>query len=146
MAGHADSIIVHRTRYYERSEADDRILNAPFVDNSYKWGGGGFLSTPEDMIRFGAAHLEPGFFHEETLALFFTPVLLNDGSVGGYGFGWRVDRSDSDLVHHTGGSVGGDTILMMHRGNGWMVAAVGNLGDADVRDLGRPLIALFSGS
>ncbi len=146
VAGHADSIVGQRTRFYERSEKDGRIVNAPFVDNSYKWGGGGFLSTPEDMIRFGAAHLEAGFFREETLALFFTPVRLSDGGIGGYGFGWRVDSADPDLVSHTGGSVGGDTILLMHRGTGWMVAAVGNLGDAGMRDLGRPLIELFSGS
>lgn len=28
-------------------------MNAPYVDNSYKWAGGGFLSTVKDLIQFG---------------------------------------------------------------------------------------------
>ena len=28
-------------------------MNAPYVDNSYKWGGGGFLSTVGDLVHFG---------------------------------------------------------------------------------------------
>lgn len=27
------------------------------MDNSYKWGGGGFISTTEDLVKFGNAML-----------------------------------------------------------------------------------------
>lgn len=34
-----------------------RLVNAPNVDNSYKWAGGGFLSTVSDLLSFGNAML-----------------------------------------------------------------------------------------
>ena len=40
-------------RYYKRSEKNHRLLNVPYVDNSYKWSGGGFLSNTEDLVVFG---------------------------------------------------------------------------------------------
>ncbi len=42
VADHTDSIIPQRTEFYNRDN-NRRVLNAPFVDNSYKWAGGGFL-------------------------------------------------------------------------------------------------------
>ena len=44
--------LIGRTGYYERGD-DGVIVNGPYVDNSYKWAGGGFLSTPEDLLRIG---------------------------------------------------------------------------------------------
>ena len=34
-----------------------KLNNTPFVDNCYKWAGGGFISTSEDLIKFGNAML-----------------------------------------------------------------------------------------
>ncbi len=33
------------------------MRNAPYVDNSYKWAGGGFLSNVQDLVKFGNAML-----------------------------------------------------------------------------------------
>ncbi|CAG0921231.1 unnamed protein product [Notodromas monacha] len=33
------------------------IKNAPYVDNSYKWAGGGFLSSAGDLVKFGNSML-----------------------------------------------------------------------------------------
>ena len=33
------------------------LVNTPYVDISYKWAGGGFVSTTEDLARFGTAML-----------------------------------------------------------------------------------------
>jgi hypothetical protein len=38
-------LITERSRFYSRQK-DGSLENAPHVDNSYKWAGGGFLSTP----------------------------------------------------------------------------------------------------
>lgn len=131
LAGHTDSIIAHRTAFYQRSQGG-RLVNAPFVDNSYKWAGGGFLSTPEDLIRFGSAHLEPGFLEAETLETFFTSLRLDDGEETNYGVGWfiRPNERGERVVYHTGGSVGGTTVLYVNRDRGLVVAAVANIGGA----------------
>jgi len=44
LAGHTDSIVSHRTRFYERN-GEGTVLNAPHVDNSYKWAGGGLSGS-----------------------------------------------------------------------------------------------------
>ena len=49
-------LIANRARYYVRNEYH-RLRNAPYVDPSYKWAGGGLLSTVGDLIRFGSAML-----------------------------------------------------------------------------------------
>ena len=52
----SEPIIYNRARYYVRDQ-HHRLKNAPYVDNSYKWAGGGFLSTVGDLVRFGNAML-----------------------------------------------------------------------------------------
>ena len=52
----AAPIIYNRAKYYVRDE-HHRLRNAPYVDNSYKWAGGGFLSNVGDLIKFGNAML-----------------------------------------------------------------------------------------
>ena len=43
-------------RFYRRNE-NGHLVNAPYVDNSYKWAGGGFMSTAEDLVQFGNSML-----------------------------------------------------------------------------------------
>ena len=131
VAGHTDSIIPNRTRFYTLSRTGE-VLNAPYVDNSYKWAGGGFLSTPEDLLRFANGHLEPGFLQAETLELLFASQRTRDGTETGYGLGWRSSANSHGerIVSHGGGSVGGRTMLTMNRDNGLIVAIVANLSSA----------------
>ena len=144
-AGHTDSIVVDRTRFYERGE-DGRILNAPYVDNSYKWAGGGFLSTPEDLIRFGTAHLGPVYTSAESLETLFRSQQLNSGEATGYGIGWMSSVNDRGqrIVSHTGGSVGGTTVLLVNRDLGLVVAAVGNMSSGPIPGLGREIAEVFT--
>ena len=39
-------------RHYVKN-SKGRLVNAPYVDNSYKWAGGGFISDVTDLLRFG---------------------------------------------------------------------------------------------
>lgn len=135
LAGHTDSIIPHRTRFYVLDEDDGRVINAPFVDNSYKWAGGGFLSTPEDLVTFAAAHIDgAGFLADETLAALFASQRLRNGEETGYGIGWRTTANEHGeaVVSHTGGSVGGTTVLTLNRDTGLIVAIVANLSSAQL--------------
>jgi CubicO group peptidase (beta-lactamase class C family) len=131
IAGHTDLIIPHRTRFYAVNAEGD-VVNAPYVDNSYKWAGGGFLSTPEDLLIFANAHLSPGFLEAETLELLFASQRLRNGEETGYGIGWGSSTNDRGerIVSHTGGSVGGRTVLTANRDTGVIVAIVANLSSA----------------
>lgn len=124
-------IIPDRTRFYV-ADSTGQVVNAPYVDNSYKWAGGGFLSTPEDMLVFANGHLEPGFLQAETLEMLFASQRLRDGTETGYGIGWRsaTNEHGERIVSHTGGSVGGRTVLTLNRDTGLIVAIVANLSGA----------------
>jgi len=129
-----EKIILHRTRFYTRTK-DGQLQNAPYVDNSYKWAGGGFLSTVEDLVRFGSAHLRPGFLKQQTIDVLWTSQKTTDGKETGYGIGWNVSRDAKGrrVVHHGGGSVGGTTALIIYPEAKVVIALITNLSSAPIR-------------
>jgi len=120
-------IIEQRARFYTRWK-DKPVQNAPFVDNSYKWAGGGFLSTAEDLARFGSALLQPGFLKPESLRLLFTSQKTADGKETGYGIGWFVGKSKSGqrIYEHAGGAAGGSSQLIVYPDSHVVVAMICN--------------------
>ena len=99
-------IIANRSRYYEVDEGG--VYNSPWVDNSYKWAGGGFLSTSEDLVRFGNAHLGNDFLQPATIEMLWASQQTDAGEKTGYGIGWfdEMDAEGRRVVRHSGGSVG----------------------------------------
>ena len=136
-------IIPGRTRYYVRDDAG-RVVNAPFVNNSYKWAGGGFLSTTEDVLRFANAHLDDGFLSKSSLDLLFTEQKTRDGEGVGYGFGWFIRTRDDgrQLLSHSGGSVGGTSLMVMEPETRVVVVGLINLSGAD-NGVVREVLDLF---
>jgi serine beta-lactamase-like protein LACTB, mitochondrial len=146
VAGHTDSIIVGRTGFYERS-AEGAIVNAPYVDNSYKWAGGGFLSTPEDMVRFANGHLDSGFLSPETVELLWTSQRTTDGEETGYGIGWFTgDLNGQRTISHGGGSVGGNCLLLILPELNLVLAMTTNISNAGFRDLPQQIALRFAGN
>ncbi len=114
-------------------------MNCPYVDNSYKWAGGGFLSTVGDLLLFGNALLYsyqmaelkntdgllPGFLKPHTAKAIWAPVDKTEASWdkdGLYAQGWLVVekqqkygqcRSRRHYVSHTGGAVGASSVLLV---------------------------------
>lgn len=141
------AIIEQRSRSYDlRKDGADE--NAPYVDNSYKWAGGGFLSTPEDLVRFGSALLHPGFLTKNSLRLLFTSQKTTSGTETGYGIGWFVGKSQNgrQIYQHSGGSVGGTSQLILYPDTGVVIAFTTNLSEApwkigDVEAIAEPFAA-----
>ena len=127
VADHTDSIIPHRTRFYEVAE-DGRVYNSPFVDNSYKWAGGGFLSTPSDLVRFGMAHLDGDLLRPETIEMLWTSQRTTAGEETGNGIGWFLETKPdgTQTVSHGGGSIGGVTYLLLLPGDDAVAALTAN--------------------
>lgn len=91
-----EPIILDRSNYYIKSTKDRSVLiNAPAVDNSYKWAGGGLLSTVPDLLTFGNVMMYsylggkdgiPGYLKKSTVDMIWTPVPgTNAGSGRKYG-------------------------------------------------------------
>jgi CubicO group peptidase (beta-lactamase class C family) len=121
-------IIPGRARFYTRSEKTGRVTNAPYVDNSYKWAGGGFLSTAEDLVAFAHALLEGRLLRPETVQLLWTSMKTADGKDTDYGIGWTVDRDGKGRrrVRHSGGSMGGTANLVIYPEERLVVALLVN--------------------
>ncbi len=135
VAEHVDSLIMHRARFYVYR--DSLLMNAPYVDNSVKWAGGGFLSTAPDLVRFGNGLLTGRLLRPETLHLLFTSQRTTDGKETGYGLGWRVgEQRGRHVVWHTGGAVGGSSVLVLLPEEQVVVALIANLQGVRLAPLG----------
>ncbi len=131
-----DPIILNRSKYYMRNDKK-RLVNVPSVDNSYKWAGGGLLSTVNDLLKFGNKmlfmyqhHSDDNFLKSETIAnLLWTAqskpenvkskereLLCEPSETVSYGLGWFVcfDKNNNlKYAYHTGGAVGATSCLMI---------------------------------
>ena len=136
-------IIPGRTSYYVRDEAGN-VVNAPWVNNSYKWAGGGFLSTTEDVLAFANAHLDDDFLTEASRKLLFTEQRTRDGDGVGYGLGWFIRQRDDGrrLLSHSGGSVGGTSLMVMEPESRVVVVGLINLTRAN-NGVVREVLDLF---
>jgi serine beta-lactamase-like protein LACTB len=108
-------IVPQRARFYTR-DAAGAIVNAGFVDNSYKWAGGGFLSTAEDLVAYANVLLEGRLLRPETVRLLWTSQKTKDGKETGYGIGWDVERDKKGRLRiaHSGGAQGGTAYLVIY--------------------------------
>jgi len=155
-----EEIVPQRTRYYERTGGERTyrirqsswgdgergvLLNAPYSDNSNKFPSGGYMTTPEDLVRFGQAMLQPGFLKADTLRQLFTEQKTADGKPTGYGMNWFVEENPKDgpIWWHTGSSVGGNSILLLYPRRKLVLAIQTNLTDSNLKTLPRELASLF---
>ncbi|HEY7886018.1 MAG TPA: serine hydrolase domain-containing protein, partial [Cellvibrionaceae bacterium] len=68
------------------------LLKSPAVNLSYKYAGGGYLSTPTDIVSFANALLGNQFLSEKSVSELWTPVPLNNGDANpeNYALGFRL--------------------------------------------------------
>ncbi len=116
VADHADSLVAGRARWYSVADSGRAVVNAPWVDNSLKWAGGGFLSTAEDLAAFGDAMAGGRLIRRETAETLWTSQRQRDGRETRYGLGWivRQDSAGHRWVGHSGGSMGGTAYLVVY--------------------------------
>lgn len=139
-------LVPNRGRYYFRQ--DGKIYNEPEVDNSYKWASGGFLSTTDDLVRFGLAHMNSQRVSPAMRSLLWTEQKTSAGEGTDYGIGWRIlrdedwrivpDEEGSKWIDHGGGSIGGTTQFWLLPDSGLVIAMASNLTELDFGDLLPP--------
>lgn len=111
-----------RAQFYE-TKPDGKFFFPPPVDSSYRWPSGGYLSTAEDLVKFGSAHFQPGFLKPESLRLLFTAKQAADGKPTHYGVGWFTGAK---AAYHGGDCLGGTAILWLQHEPRIVVALVSN--------------------
>jgi CubicO group peptidase (beta-lactamase class C family) len=144
-ADQVKDVIPGRTGFYYIDPESDRVVNGPHVNSSYKWGGAGYLSSSEDLARFGRALLDESVLSEASRELLWTSMTTRDGASTGYGFGWFVAEQDGRVwVEHPGGIVGGAALLRIYPNEGTVMAIVANLSFSPIEELATEVIELIS--
>ncbi len=61
------------------------------VDLSHRLPGGGYISSPKDLVNLGKLYFGDGYLDDATREIFWTPQRLDDGTVNeqNYALGWR---------------------------------------------------------
>lgn len=87
-------------------------------------GKRGFLSTTDDLVRFGLAHVDGKSVSPEKVLLLWTEQKTADGASTGYGIGWRIviDGDGRKWIGHGGGSIGGTTQFWVFPESGLVIA------------------------
>jgi serine beta-lactamase-like protein LACTB, mitochondrial len=120
------NLIPNRTGYYARAKGE--IKNADYEDPSYKWAAAGMMSSAGDLVRFGIAHLDPGYLQAQSLQRMFTSQRTSDDKETGVGIGWRIgiDWQDRPIHHHAGNISGGRAVLLIYPKNDFVIALLSN--------------------
>jgi serine beta-lactamase-like protein LACTB, mitochondrial len=138
-------IVPNRARGYRQLE-DGRVVNSIYDDLSYKWGGGGMVSTAPDLCRFGMALLEGRLLNREFVDQMWRSQQLNDGSLTGYGLGFYVrGERGRRIVSHTGSQPQVRTALLIWPDEQVVIAVLTNYESHNVSDLVKRISATYFG-
>ena len=127
----------------------DRYTAARPVDSSFRIAGGGLVSTPTDLARFGLALQDGRLLSADGVRRMWTVQPLADGSANpqNYALGWRVDESTRlfvdgrplQVVHHGGSQAGAAAFLLLVPEQGLAVAVMANSSDGRAQVQGTAL-------
>ncbi len=126
----ARAIIPRRVSGYVVDETG-RLQNSIHDDMSNRIPAGGFVSTAEDLVRFGANVLGGKLVADSARRLMWRVPTTPDGRPpedGGYGLGWAIgDWYGVQEVSHGGGTPQVTALLYMLPAKGFIVAVMMNL-------------------
>ena len=122
--------MANRVRGYNRTK------DGGYVDNDYAsydyavYGDGGIFSSVIDLFKWNEALATEKLASKETIQEAYKPYVLNDGSVGDYGFGWSISEVDANrIVEHSGSWIGFRTYILRDITNNHCVIVLTNLGN-----------------
>lgn len=144
----ARAIIPHRVNGYVLDETG--LHNSIHDDMSNRIPAGGFVSTPEDLVRFAESVLAGKLVADSTRRLMFRVPNTPDGRPpedGGYALGWGIgDWYGVQEVSHGGGTPQVTGLLYMLPTRGFILAVMMNLeGVPDRGDLAGDLAKIVLG-
>jgi CubicO group peptidase (beta-lactamase class C family) len=126
--------IPNRSKFYDVAGNENE-----FGDWSYKYPGGGLLSTAEDLVSFGNELLNGKYFDQKWKAALFQSQRTIDNKETGYGLGWYigVDKRGNRVWHHAGDSFSSSSHLIIYPDQNIIISFLGNSQDGAAFDWQR---------
>ena len=131
-----------RTPFYSKTRKG--FKKAMKVNNFYKLAGGGYLSTSDDIAKFGLAHLNKTVLENEIMSQFFTSGKIN-GTQTYYGLGWQVseDTKGRPFYGHVGNAVGGYSNLFVYPGEQMVFSILTNCTNPKIQHIWDKVVDIF---
>lgn len=123
------NIIKNRGKGYTWHYQQMKIINAPYEDPSYKYVGGGIISSVEDLVRLGVALNKGKLLKKKSIKKMYQPQLKEDMTAYHHSkkikdfekisreqaliWYWQKDKLGHKWVGH-GGSVKGTKTMLMN--------------------------------
>lgn len=82
---------------------------------SYKWAGGGLLTTPTDLLHLANGYFT-GFLRPEIVKIMFESQTLTSGEKTQVGIGWRIsqDIEGRRVIEHAGSMQGARSVICIY--------------------------------
>ena len=130
-ADDATKQLPNRSEVYEcNASGEPRVARR--VNNSYKWAGGGFLSSSGDLVKFARAHIDAKLLSKKTIEELWTSQKTNSGELTRNGIGWFIRENQGHrVIRHGGGSVGGSSMLDIYPEQELIIAIAANTSGVD---------------
>ncbi len=106
------------------------------VNNHYKLAGGGYLSTSDDIAKFGQAYLSNEVLDKAVNSGFLTSGIIN-GNPTYYGLGWQVseDKNRREFYGHVGNGVGAYSNLFIYPKEQMIFSVLINCTNPGIQDI-----------
>jgi serine beta-lactamase-like protein LACTB, mitochondrial len=147
-----DPIPDRATFYHPRFGGDPRYGPESVREGGYACfaGGGAFLSTPSDLVRFAMAIDGGTLLQPATVKTLQASQHLTSGEDTGYGLGWDIDQvtlagQPATMVGHDSEfTMGGTATLMTFPDRGLVVAVMTNTAFADTSSIAVKVAEAFA--
>jgi serine beta-lactamase-like protein LACTB len=119
--------------YYKRHPNRSQFYDATGTENdlgdlSYKYPGGGLLSTASDLIKMGNELLYGNYINPMLKPILFESQYTLDRKKTNYGLGWYIglDKNGHRIWHHAGDSFSGSSNLIIYPDDDLVIAFLAN--------------------
>ncbi len=124
------SNIINEVQYYKKwNLSNSKGKEANEVNNSCKFGGGGFVGTAQSLVRLYLDVLNHRVISQQTLEVYFNEIETDNNKHTNYAFGIgdAISESGSRYHAHTGSAIGASSALLIYPESKVVVVLLGNL-------------------
>jgi CubicO group peptidase (beta-lactamase class C family) len=141
-----DAQVAAETKVTFYSLHGTKLVHAAPLDTSDRLPGGGWLSTPTDMVKFASVVMSKGLLDEKWKRIMWSEKTL-PGDPMHYALGWAVGAiGDHFMAEHAGGQSGTSTSLVVIPDAHLAVAVFTNRDKADMTSVSHHIAAEILGA
>ena len=113
----------NRSKFYDATGAENDL-----GDLSYKYAGGGLLSTTTDLIKLGNELLNGNYIDPKHKPTLFETQYTSNKKKTDYGLGWYIgkDKNGHRIWYHAGDSFSGSSYMIIYPDDEIVVSFLGN--------------------